>query len=511
MNLAKAVENIGTVTELRRIASAYVIDYRNLSEDEIKAALIKTGPQYYFKENLLMALRELSLSDNRDHRTLSCLMLKDILLHKDNFLCPKRETEDEIIALEQAVVNRSNEDLLRRSSERSRSIELFQFVVETAWQYNDSISPDEKNLIEKIKGRLKITDTEYRIIEAKLGQYPKAGNELHTRGEIEEVRRLMQTKGLIFSIRDNDNSDFDLVPDEVANTLRQIWNIQIRQHGYKELLKSKYVRSKKYLAAILSKCHIPSEGTTTLQALQDMFLEQVSPTILLGGVSPNDGLDKGTLSKWCAELKLNVSGAKAELIERIIDHYDNILVKDESIGDEREHWYKHYCEFASRSLEFLHSQQLIQKDLECERKFEEATNYLFEKRLLHKPLNLIGTAHPDGALSFQDKVIFWDNKSKETAVNLKEHIRQFDAYIKSSERKVACFLVIGPDFTAESSILAMQYQVENGTTITLITAEEIQRIAEEWSCKNVEKREDPFPLGYLIQPGRFNEALLAAI
>ena len=71
MNLAKAVENIGTVTELRRIASAYVIDYRNLSDVEIKAALIKTGPQYYFKENVQMALRELSLSDNRDHRILS--------------------------------------------------------------------------------------------------------------------------------------------------------------------------------------------------------------------------------------------------------------------------------------------------------------------------------------------------------------------------------------------------------------------------------------------------------
>jgi hypothetical protein len=94
---------------------------------------------------------------------------------------------------------------------------------------------------------------------------------------------------------------------------------------------------------------------------------------------------------------------------------------------------------------------------------------------------------------------------------LKEHIKQFDAYIKGSEKTVACFLVIGPDFTPESSVLAMQYQVESGTTITLITAEEIKTIAEEWSCRNAGKREDPFPLGYLIQPGRFNRALVAAI
>jgi hypothetical protein len=45
--IPKVVENIGTVLELRRIAKAYVIDYRNLTEDEIKAAIVKTAPQYY--------------------------------------------------------------------------------------------------------------------------------------------------------------------------------------------------------------------------------------------------------------------------------------------------------------------------------------------------------------------------------------------------------------------------------------------------------------------------------
>ena len=45
MKLGQIVENISTITELRRIASAYVIDYRNLSDEELKGALIKTGPQ----------------------------------------------------------------------------------------------------------------------------------------------------------------------------------------------------------------------------------------------------------------------------------------------------------------------------------------------------------------------------------------------------------------------------------------------------------------------------------
>ena len=57
----------------------------------------------------------------------------------------------------------------------------------------------------------------------------------------------------------------------------------------------------------------------------------------------------------------------------------------------------------------------------------------------------------------------------------------------------------------------MQYQVENGVSITLITAEELKYIAEAWSSKKSEKSEAPFPLGYLVQPGRLNKALITAI
>ena len=35
-----------------------------------------------------------------------------------------------------------------------------------------------------------------------------------------------------------------------------------------------------------------------------------------------------------------------ELIRRIIDYYDNILEKDESIEDERELWYQYFDKFA---------------------------------------------------------------------------------------------------------------------------------------------------------------------
>lgn len=512
MQLNNVVEHIGTITDLKRIASAYVVDYRNLTDEDLKAALIKTCPQYYFKDNLRKTLNELFFNDNRNYRIISNLILKNVLLQKDDFMCPRKETEEEIVNFESSIINRSNEDLLQKSPERSKKLDLFKFVLETAWEHNDSISVDEKNLIEKLRARLKITETEYQIIEAKLGKYPKPGNELHTRADIEEVRRIMQARGLIFAIRDNDKTDFDIIPEEVAYAIRDILNIEIRRHGYKELLSLKYVRSKQYMFDILEKCGIVYEKSMTVDGLQEMLIEQVPPSILLGGTSPRDGLDYNILKKWCGDLKLSISGTKNELIIRIIHYYDNILERDEIDGDEREIYYNYFSSFAKRELEFLRNQQLISKDIECEKKFEDATNYLFEKKLLHTPLKMISTSHPDGALSYQDKVIYWDNKSKETPVNLKDHIKQFDGYIKSSEKKVAVFIVIGPEFTPESALLSMQYQVESGTMLSLLTATDLKAIAESWSKKNIEnKKEDPFSLGYLLQPGRFNIDLLASI
>ncbi len=187
MKIAKAVDNVGTVTELKRIASAYVIDYRGLSDEEIKAALKKTAPQYYYKENVSTAVNSIFLNENRDLRILCRFLIEYVLLHKDNFMCSKRECEDEIIAFEQSIVNRSNEDLLKKTPERSNDLELFKFVLETAWEHNQSISPDEYNLIEKIRNRLRITVTEKQLLEAKLGKFPKLGNDIHTRRDIAEV------------------------------------------------------------------------------------------------------------------------------------------------------------------------------------------------------------------------------------------------------------------------------------------------------------------------------------
>ena len=193
------------------------------------------------------------------------------------------------------------------------------------------------------------------------------------------------------------------------------------------------------------------------------------------------------------------------MISRIINYYDSLHEISLQTEDERELYYSYYHELAYRDLKTLRKHNIIDKDLKCEHYFEKATDYLFEMKLKNKPLSLAGTEHADGKLSYRDKYILWDNKSKESPVNLKDHIAQFDRYIKASDKPVSVFLVIGPEFSDNSVSECVKYSLNNETQILLITADELKELSEEWAKKH---GDESFNLGYFKQNGRFDKTLV---
>lgn len=506
MNFDTVIENTSTSNELKRVANAYVIDYRSLSNDDLKAALIKTAPQYYHKPNVIKALNSLIFNEDRSLRTLVPIFIKNIMLHCDDFKNELKNTNEDIIKYEQNIINKSNEFVISKKKYKKEKLELFKFILEVAWEHQNTISVDEKNLIVKIQNKLDISEEEYMIIEAQLGNFPKKKNILHTHDEINRVRRELQRSGIIFMVRDSDGIDYDVIPKEIALVLREIYGVEMKNQGYEKLLSNKRFRTKSYLEDIIKKSGASHPYNMTLTELKEFIMLKIKPTNLLGGYSTRDGLNTTDLSEWCKELNLISSKTKDELIEQIIEYYDGFKEMPDQQEDIRKILFENYVLLAERKTQELRKLGLIEKDIECERLFEKATDYLFENLLYVEPLDLIGTEHPDGILSFNDKLIMWDNKSKETDVNLKDHISQFDRYIRSSMKSVASFLVIGPSFTNESYEEAMKYQLLNDTVITLITANQLKELASKWNQAN-EKR--PFPLGYFKQPGKFNSNLIA--
>jgi len=505
MEFKTVIENISTMKALKRGSSEYVIDFKALTKDELKEALIKTAPQYYFEDNVRQMINACIYHEDPNIRRLMPILLKTILLNKEGFRQACKKTNDEVIRFEQSIVNQSNEYEISKNHANKDNLELFSYILEVSWKRGDTISVDEKNLILAIQEKLGISEEEYMLLEAKIGNFPKIKNTLHTNEEITQVKRELQRKGLIFKIRNDDGEDFDIIPYEVAMTLRNLFNTEMKKQGYQKLLENKRFRSKDYLLDIIEKSGYIFDKKMRLKEIKKYVLNNVRPSNLLGGFSTRDGLNTTDLAKWSKELDLSSSKTKEELIEQIIDYYDSFKEKPEEKEDSRSTLFDHYDLLAWRKTDALRKASIIEKDLECERLFEKATHYIFDVLLNVEPIDMIGSKHPDGVLSFSNKLIMWDNKSKEIPVHLKDHINQFDEYIKVSQKEVASFLVIGPDFTDDSQDEAMKYQLMNDTVITLITANELKNLAKNWQ---INKGEEPFPLGYFKQPGRFNPTLI---
>ncbi len=510
MNYQNCIANSFNVNELKRIASAYVEDSRRLDFQELKSSLLKTEGQYTSYENVAKSLDGLKLHENPSVRILAPILLKGCLLDKDDYMSPCKTTEEVVLKYEQSIIDESNNFDYKGMS---KDFALFKFMLDKAWERGDDISVDEKNLIDEIRKYLNITPREQNMLEAKAGRYPTKGNILHTRSEIDFVRKTLQSSGLIFYIKNSDNIPCDIIPEEIAVCLREYYGIEIKTYGYEQLLEHvTKITKKQYLIDIINKYNeSPTTATVdlpnnpTILLLKEIILKTIKPSNLIGGFTLRDGLDVVVLQKWCAELGLLVSGSKATLIGRILKYYDNLREIAISTDDEREIYYNVYHELACRDYATLREKGIITKDLECEHYFEKATNYLFEIMLKNKPLLLVGSEHADGKLSYNDKYILWDNKSKESDVNLKDHILQFDGYIRNADKPVAVFMVVAPSFTENSIKECVKYSLLNDTQILLITADELKEVADMW---NKTHPDESFNLGFFKQNGRFDKSLL---
>ena len=180
MQFEEAVGLARTLTDLRRVAGAHVVDHRQLTDDELRNAMVKVKPQYLHHDTVQSELDEvLYKHERKDYRVLSRIILIDVLLNNYDFTSEFPQTEGQVIAFEQNIIDRSNEtDLVdlacgNKQSTRFENLSLYQYVLETAWEHHNQVSPDEANLLMHLRQRLGINETDHRILEAKLGKYPK--------------------------------------------------------------------------------------------------------------------------------------------------------------------------------------------------------------------------------------------------------------------------------------------------------------------------------------------------
>lgn len=297
---------------------------------------------------------------------------------------------------------------------------------------------------------------------------------------------------MLWSYRDENNRTIDVIPAEIVAVIRkEIAKQELQRTNYRRLLHHDSITLAD-LRGILQKRNMDRYGNKE-ELIERIAASDIRPSEVL------DDLDRTKLIEMCAYVGLRVSGNKLELIERLIDFYDDLTFEERVTRDDREVWYANYELLASRGYSELRAKKLIEKDLNIEHMFESATQFLFEIKLKVECDRARKENRADGRLPLEnEQCILWDCKSNETAVNLQDHLEnQFDAYLRKEQgagKQPLSFLVIGPSFTPQSIKLAHQYKARTNWDIALVTAEGLKHLAERWVAQEPEK---PFPIRLL--------------
>ena len=125
--------------------------------------------------------------------------------------------------------------------------------------------------------------------------------------------------------------------------------------------------------------------------------------------------------------------------------------------------------------------------------FEDATRYLFEKKLGVPLEPTSGSEHADGVARFNGskELFMWDTKSKESIYDFpNDHFNQFMRYIRNSTERVSCFMVIAPVISEKCVENAYRLKAKSGVDadVSLICAADLKWVAENWSSYSETKK-----------------------
>lgn len=488
IDVAPAMQNLVKRRVLGDLAAS-----RRMEDDDLTNQLKNDAAKLADKARVLNTLN--TPDENFDRGQLKSIMLA-VLLQEETHSCPENRLDEKVIEFEKEILKAAKDlkwdELKKQDPDRWHHLDTYRIVLDAAWSNDNIISPDEARLLAVLRGHLNISMDEHWRISAKLKRFPKEKSAIHTLDEINDARKELQRDAIVWSYSDEDNRRVDLIPFEIASIIRQ-------HHAGQELQRTNYCRLLHFDGITLAevKTVLQSRGFnrygTKDELIERIIDSDIKPSEVLGD------LERDKLSSMCAFFGLKAYANKAELIQSLIDFYDDLTFEERTTRDEREVWYNNYELLAHRSYAELRAKKLITKDLDIEHMFEAATEFLFKCRLCVPCDRKTKDNRADGKLPLDnDQSILWDCKSVEELVNLQDHLDdQFDSYLRKerdSGKHPLAFLVIGPGFTPQSIKLATQYKAKTNWDIALITAEGLKHLAERWAATEPGK---PFPVRLL--------------
>src|SRR5262249_51544970 len=147
------------------------------------------------------------------------------LLQEETHSLEENRLEEKVTEFEKDVVKRSKTldffDQKRHDPERWHHYDTYRIVLEAAWENDGMISPDEARLLAVLRDHLRLSLEEHWLISALLKRSPKDKCALHPPDEVNDARKELQREGVLWSYRDEDNHNIDVIPAEIALVIRR--------------------------------------------------------------------------------------------------------------------------------------------------------------------------------------------------------------------------------------------------------------------------------------------------
>ncbi|MFW9877008.1 MAG: SAP domain-containing protein [Candidatus Thorarchaeota archaeon] len=200
---------------------------------------------------------------------------------------------------------------------------LYANVLNAAWEYESDLLPAEANILRVLRKELNISRKEHQYIMAH-----KEINRLTYKEETyQRELEFLNQEGIIL-VYNKDNESYLVLSDETADSLKELWGIELEPEQYIRLLKK---LNKSQLAKTLKSFKLPSSGTNE-DLISRIISNEIKPSELLNLLSSSE------LSNYMKTLNLSTSGKKEEKILKIKDYFENDrdLIVPESKKEEKE-------------------------------------------------------------------------------------------------------------------------------------------------------------------------------
>lgn len=463
---------------LGRIVDSFLKDVHMETEDDMREVILKNIDEFQNRERVK---RHLDFSEEPRDVTLLNEMILMSLMEKEGYLLSETEIYNEVSEMEQEILNQSKDEAYMEKFIPSDSRRIYGAVLYEAWKKDDSLNAHEINILMVLRNELDLSKRDHYLLECQIGRFPQKGNKFHTTQEISRSLINLQTRGLILRFRGD--TSYYIIPEDIARILRYEMGGELRNEVYETLLSDLNVT---HLRAILNSIGFNISGVK--EKLVERILEHnILPSTALKVFSTVE------LSNILRNLEgTKISGTKKEKVQNIIDYYE--MLSSPALSDptdERARLYDFFDELACRDYKTLRINKVIDKDVQVDNYFEDATRYLFESKFNLQLQDMPGTRHADGKLGFNDtEVILWDNKSTEESYDFPEkHFKQFLRYIRTEEMRVTLFMIIVQDYTKEAIAQAQKLKAfsEEDTDIALIKASDLKYVAEQWQSFSDQK------------------------